>query len=542
VALDETARATQARTWRLTLVLVGVLTVLRVVALFVTPLELYPDEAQYWLWSRHLDFGYFSKPPVIAWLIWATTRVGGDAEAWLRIGSPLINAGTALVISRIANRLYGAERGDAPSNGEWIGLAAAAIFILMPGIQLSSVLITTDTPLLFFLSLMIWACVSLPQASPRTRIWVAAGMGAALGMAFLSKYAAIYALASLGAHLFLSREARRAWTPVMAVAFFATLLAVFAPNMIWNYQHHFSTLEHTAANANWKAGKLFNPMELVQFVGSQFGVFGPVPFAVLGGGTILLAVRKRLAAADIMLLCFALPPLITVAAQAFVSRANANWAGAAYVAGSVLVAAWLLRWGARRWLFGGLALQAVLAGDRSAHGRGHGRGQQLQAGPRLGPNGADAHRTLARGAGPAWRPERRRRRRPLPLQRGRLLRTRLFRHARRAAAQDVGARDRRSQPGRGRGPAGRRPGPPGADRQPGRDLSRQDQAGFQGDFGPADRPGTAGQEALAAHRPVHRPRIPARAARPGDGVAAGSGERRVDEVMNLPPLVGRDWL
>jgi 4-amino-4-deoxy-L-arabinose transferase-like glycosyltransferase len=366
VILDETGGSDRARTWRLTLILVGVLTILRIVALFATPLELYPDEAQYWLWSRHLDFGYFSKPPVIAWLIWATTRIGGDGEAWLRIGSPLINAATALVISRIATRLYGKPVGDAEpheanSNGQWVGLAAAAIFILMPGIQLSSVLITTDTPLLFFLALMIWACVALPAASPRARIWVAAGMGAALGMAFLSKYAAIYALASLGAHLILSREARRAWTPAMAVAFFVTLFAVFAPNMIWNYQHHFSTLEHTAANANWKAGKLFNPGELIQFVGSQFGVFGPVPFGVLGGGAILLAVRKRLEAADILLLCFALPPLVTVAAQAFVSRANANWAGAAYVAGSVLTAAWLLRWEARRWLIGGLTLQAVLA-------------------------------------------------------------------------------------------------------------------------------------------------------------------------------------
>src|SRR6187549_3191838 len=71
VSLDEMAGSTPARIRRLTLVLVGVLTVLRVAALFITPLELYPDEAQYWLWSRHLDFGYFSKPPVVAWLIWA---------------------------------------------------------------------------------------------------------------------------------------------------------------------------------------------------------------------------------------------------------------------------------------------------------------------------------------------------------------------------------------------------------------------------------------------------------------------------------------
>jgi 4-amino-4-deoxy-L-arabinose transferase-like glycosyltransferase len=57
--------------------LVLALTAARLVALFATPLELYPDEAQYWLWSRTLDFGYYSKPPVIAWAIWAATAIGG---------------------------------------------------------------------------------------------------------------------------------------------------------------------------------------------------------------------------------------------------------------------------------------------------------------------------------------------------------------------------------------------------------------------------------------------------------------------------------
>ena len=40
---------------------------------------------------------------------------------------------------------------------------------------------------------------------------------------------------------------------------------------------------------------------------------------------------------------------------------SANWAGAAFVAGSVLAAGWLLRWNARRWLIGGLALQGLFA-------------------------------------------------------------------------------------------------------------------------------------------------------------------------------------
>ena len=340
-----------SRAWRMALTLVGVLTILRLVALFATPFELYPDEAQYWLWSRTLDFGYFSKPPMIAWLIWATTSVGGDAEPWVRIAAPCLHACTALILLRIARRLYD------PATG----LAACALYALMPGIQLSSGVITTDAPLLFFLALTIWAYVALPGLSGRRKVLVAAGLGAALGAAFLSKYAAIYVLAGLGAHLAASKTARSAWTPATALAALAALLVVFAPNVLWNLNHQFATVEHTASNANWSARSLFNIRELMEFVGSQFAVFGPIPFGVLVGGTILLSVRRRLQPADMLLLCLALPPLLTVSAQAFVSRANANWAGVSYVAGAILAAAWLVRWNARRWLIAALAIQAVFA-------------------------------------------------------------------------------------------------------------------------------------------------------------------------------------
>lgn len=339
------------RAWRLTLLMVGALTIVRLAALFITPLELYPDEAQYWLWSRELAFGYFSKPPMIAWLIWLTTQIGGDAEAWVRLSAPVLHGATALVIHRIARRLYGG----------WSGLAAAAIYSLMPGVVLSSGLIATDAPLLFFLSLTIWAYVSLPDAQTGRRFALAAGMGAALGMAFLSKYAAVYAFGSVALHFAISPEGRRRWSPAVAGLFLIAFVLVLAPNFVWNATNQFSTVRHTAANANWNAHQLFNVRELIEFVGSQFGVFGPVPFAVLIGGAIGLGLKKKLQSPDLLLLCFALPPLIVVAGEAFVSRANANWAGAAFVSGSVLAAGWLLRWNARRWLIGGLALQALFA-------------------------------------------------------------------------------------------------------------------------------------------------------------------------------------
>src|SRR6185437_3186463 len=118
------ARDGEAQT-RIALWLVAGLTMIRLIALFRTPVELYPDEAQYWLWSRALAFGYYSKPPVIAWAIWASTAFGGDAEPWVRLPAVLFQAGAALVVFAIGRRLYGSRT----------ALAAAALYALTPGIQ-----------------------------------------------------------------------------------------------------------------------------------------------------------------------------------------------------------------------------------------------------------------------------------------------------------------------------------------------------------------------------------------------------------------------
>jgi 4-amino-4-deoxy-L-arabinose transferase-like glycosyltransferase len=322
----------------------------RLVALFKTPLELYPDEAQYWLWSRTLDFGYYSKPPVIAWAIWATTHIGGDSEPWVRLSANLFQAGATFVVFLIGRRLYGAAT----------GLAAAALYGLMPGVQLSALVAATDAPLLFFLGLTILAYVVLLQ-NARRPVLVAAGLGAALGLAFLSKYAAVYFLIGLVLHLAVSKTARAAWTWPAALAAVAAFTAVLAPNVAWNAAHHFATLQHTAQNAAWNGVQLFNLTAMGAFLGSQLGVFGPIPLGVLVVGVVLALRRRSVAPGDLTLLCFTLPPMVIVTAQAFISRANANWSGAGYLAGCVLVAAWLMRWRARRWLIAALAIQGAVA-------------------------------------------------------------------------------------------------------------------------------------------------------------------------------------
>ena len=336
---------------RMALLLIGGLTMVRLLALFRTPLELYPDEAQYWLWSRTLAFGYYSKPPIIAWAIRATTAFGGDAEPWVRLPAALFQAGAAFAVYTVGRRLYDAR----------VGLLALALYALAPGIQLSSTVVATDAPLLCFNGLSLVAYLAVLDAEGRARLVRAAGLGAALGLAFLSKYAAAYALIGIALHLVVSPAARKAWSIPAALVATGVFALVIAPNLAWNAAHGFATFQHTAAAANWVGRRLFNLKALGEFLGAQFAVFGPIPFATLLAGAALLTWRRRLQSADVLLLCFTLPPILIVAAQAFVSRANANWSGASYLAGAVLVAAWLTRWNARRWTWAALAIQGLVA-------------------------------------------------------------------------------------------------------------------------------------------------------------------------------------
>lgn len=336
------------------LAVLAALTLLRLLVLVLGPYDLYPDEAQYWSWAQEFAFGYFSKPPMIAWVIAATTGLFGDGEWAVRLAAPLFHAATAFILFLLGKRLYDAR----------VGVWSAVTYATLPAVSLSSGLISTDVPLLFFWALALLALGRLLE----TRA-LADGLllGLAVGLGLLSKYAMLYLPAGIALLALFDPRVRARGLVLPGLAAVAVAGLLFLPNVLWNMSHDFSTVSHTAANANW-TGELFNPEALGKFFGDQFGVFGPVLFGVLIIGLVQLA-RRRLPGgaaerqADTFLLCFALPVLAIVLTQAFISRANANWGAAAYVPASVLVVAWLLRPAMWRWLMPaslGLHLAAML--------------------------------------------------------------------------------------------------------------------------------------------------------------------------------------
>ena len=341
--------------WRLTLVVVAAITLWRIVELAALPVNLSFDEAQYWSWSRALAFGYFSKPPVVAWAIATTTALFGQAEWAVRMGSSLAHAGTALALYDLGRRIAGGR----------VGLFSALVFLTLPGVSVSSLLISTDP---FLMCAWGWGLVALHRALaaeaaslPALKFWL--GLGVAIGVGLLAKYAMIAFVAGGALTFALVPAWRGLWRrsgPWLALEVGG---AVFSPNLFWNATNHFASFAHTQANANLGAGGI-HPLKALAFFASQFGVFGPIPFAALLLLTAGLARRRPDTATaegrnTLFLAAFALPLLVIMVVEGFLSRANANWAAPAYVSATV----WVVAACARReiWIKATLGLHLLAA-------------------------------------------------------------------------------------------------------------------------------------------------------------------------------------
>jgi len=327
---------------------VAVLIALRIGVLIATPLNLGPDEAQYWSWSLTPAFGYFSKPPMIAWLIGASTAICGEGEACIRITAPLMHGATALFVFFAARTLY----------DERIGMWSALAYALMPGTSFSSLLITTDVPLMFFWALALLALAEL-RHKPNTAWSIVFGL--AIGLGLLSKYAMLYFVLGIALALVPAVEGRSLLFSRWGLFALLAASAAFAPNAVWNAMHGFETVGHTASNANWGAARLFNIDKLGEFVAAQVGIIGPLAAGIVVWGLIRGWRDARWSSADTLLLSLSLPVLAIIATQAFISRANANWAAPAFLALPILVTAWGLRYRLDRILAANLALNAAVA-------------------------------------------------------------------------------------------------------------------------------------------------------------------------------------
>ena len=187
------------------------------------------DELMHWAWSRHLAPGYPEHPPLVAWVIAASTALFGTSEASVRlvpVAAMTVALGAAFALGR---ELF----------GERAAFCGAGPLLATPVFNAGGVLANTDALLVCFWTLTAWA---LKRAVLDGRRLAWAAVGASAGLALLSKLTAVL-LFPATAIVLVAAPQGRAWLRRIEPYAAAALAAVmFSPVVWWNLQHGLFTV------------------------------------------------------------------------------------------------------------------------------------------------------------------------------------------------------------------------------------------------------------------------------------------------------------
>ncbi|MDX1631588.1 MAG: glycosyltransferase family 39 protein [Thermoanaerobaculia bacterium] len=306
------------------LVVLGGLTLLRAVT--AAGMDLMPQDAYYFLYAESPALSYHDHPPLIGYLLWLGKVLFGKSELAVRAVTLTTALLLQLGVGWLALRLFDRESGG----------RALALFAALPMCTVLSLVSSPDLPLLLAWTVALLGLESALFRGSR-RGWLVAGLG--MGLAFLSKYTALFLPAGLVLFLLLSsRHRHRLRSPGPWIALgISQLLAL--PVYLWNLRHGgasvgFQLQERLGALAG------FDLDDLLGYLLTQGLSLLPVPLALMIGWALRGSWLPRLRALDgrrLFLWCFFAPLFLTALALSPFLWVKLNWPMAAVVAGILLL-------------------------------------------------------------------------------------------------------------------------------------------------------------------------------------------------------------
>jgi Dolichyl-phosphate-mannose-protein mannosyltransferase len=300
------------------------------------PLDLSPDEAHYWDWSRHLDWSYYSKGPLVAWLIrlscefTGTMSVALTGNEMLAVRIPAILCGTLLLLSLyvLTVQVFGSDR---------LGLGIVAASLTMPLLAAGSTLMTIDAP---YTCCWGWALVLAHSAIFRGSKWAWPPAGLVVALGILAKYNMIAFIPSVGLFLLTSREHRtlllRPGFWIMSVIAALGLLPILA----WNVGNNWVTFHHVHSISG--QGNAIQWLGPLAYLGGQFALLLGVWFVAWVSAMIVHRPWKESDAGKRYLWWTSLPMFaVFLAFSIRTGGGELNWPATTYLSGMVLTAGWL---------------------------------------------------------------------------------------------------------------------------------------------------------------------------------------------------------
>jgi len=304
----------QRRWLIIAIVLLAATLLLRVAVM--SNLVLMPEEAYYWMYARHLSWGYFDHPPMVAWVIRAGTAIFGNTEFGVRFMPDVLMFGASAVMYAFARQWYG--RG--------VAMLAALLLQILPAYAGIGFIATMESALVFWWLVCLLG-VSIALRNGRWWGWYLAALG--LGGAMLSKYTGVFLAFGAFAAVVAHRPWRRQLLSPHPYIAFLLQAAMFAPVVMWNARHGWASFRFQFVDRYRE--QAFDPGSAVAYVFGLILVLTPIPILVLARASARAARRPRgvrqwlREPRAVFTACFALPMILVLAYKSLRYPVHFNW-------------------------------------------------------------------------------------------------------------------------------------------------------------------------------------------------------------------------
>ena len=314
--MSEEARYARLAWWTL-----AGIALFRALYVIVFPFDLVGDEAYYWDWGRQLAWGYFSKPPLIAWLMAIAGWLGDNTDSGIRLMTVALGTGSLIFIYLLARQLWNNKAAF------WAVVLVAA----SPGSVTINLVLTIDAPLMFFWTGALYFFYNQIHSKDYHRLWVLLTT-LFLGLGLLSKQMmfAFFPLAIL--YLAINPNQRHQLKNWRLWFCWAIAISFLIPTVIWNMHNDWITVVHTKHHFEGKPIALVDiSIRSVDFFVSQIMMLSPVT----GVAVFLLAWNslrrfRELDARTKYLLVFSVPALLVFCLMLIRQSINPNWPAVFY--------------------------------------------------------------------------------------------------------------------------------------------------------------------------------------------------------------------
>lgn len=315
--LNEEAKYARRIWW-----ILATVTLIRVLYVILFPFDLSGDEAYYWDWGRQLSWGYFSKPPFIAWLMAFSGWLGGHTDSGIRLMAVALGTGSLFFVYLLTRQLWNNK------TAFW----AVLLTLASPGNVAINLILTIDAPLMFFWIGTLYFFYNQIHNKYHQNAWILLTT-LFVGLGLLSKQMMIAFFPLAAVYLFLNKEQRFHFKDWRLWASWVVALSFMIPTLVWNAKNEWITVSHTSHHFEGKAITILDILSRVgAFFGTQLGVLSPVT----GVAVVILLVSalrgfKQLDHRAKYLLVFSAPGLLLVCLMLIRQSINPNWPAVFYV-------------------------------------------------------------------------------------------------------------------------------------------------------------------------------------------------------------------